>query len=134
MHIDEFKCDNKRWSSLEHYIQAARFQSKPDIYNEFTIESGSELSRDPELARSYGLDTIYKKRRVRPKGLQDDENFKESEATTNAIKCKINQIPIFRDALINTKNAKLDMYIARKPVRTQTELMEIRRLVNIKEL
>ena len=58
MYSDEFTCDDKRWLTLEHYIQGNKFKSQPEIYNQFTLESNSTLSKDPLFARSYKKKSI----------------------------------------------------------------------------
>tara|TARA_A100001015_G_scaffold184563_1_gene205362 strand:+ start:3118 stop:5079 length:1962 start_codon:yes stop_codon:yes gene_type:complete len=126
MYKSEFVCDKYRWSSLEHYIQGNKFKNVEDIYKEFTIESNSVLSKDPELARYYGLGKMKNGKRVRPKDVKLDPTYDESIAYTNAIECKINQDNIFKQALIETNDAKLVLQIPYKPVREQIEMMTIR--------
>ena len=126
MYKSEFVCDKYRWLSLEHYIQGNKFKNVEDIYKEFTIESNSVLSKDPELARYYGLGKMKNGKRVRPKDVKLDPSYDESIAYTNAIECKINQDDIFKQALIETNDAKLVLQIPYKPVREQIEMMTIR--------
>ena len=131
MYQHEFICDKYRWLSIEHYIQGNKFKNQEDIYKEFTLESNSVLSKDPELARYYGLGKMKNNKRVRPKEVKLDPAYDESAAYTSAIECKINQDDTFKQTLIETKDAKLLLQIARKPPREQIELMTIRNKLKV---
>jgi len=131
MYQQEFVCDKHRWFSIEHYIQGNKFKNQEDIYKEFTLESNSVLSKDPELARYYGLGKMKNNKRVRPKEVKLDPAYDESVAYTSAIECKINQDDAFKQALIETRDAKLILQIARKPPREQIELMTIRNKLKV---
>ena len=131
MYQQEFVCDKHRWLSIEHYIQGNKFKNQEDIYKEFTLESNSVLSKDPELARYYGLGKMKNNKRVRPKAIKLDPAYDESVAYTSAIECKVNQDDIFKQALIETRDAKLILQIARKPPREQIELMTIRNKLKV---
>ena len=131
MYKSEFVCDKHRWLSIEHYIQGNKFKHQDDIYKEFTLESNSPLSREPELARYYGLGKMKNGKRVRPKDVKLDPTYDESVAYTSAIECKINQDQVFKQALIETQDAKLVLQIPYKPVREQIELMTIRNKLKV---
>ena len=131
MYKHEFVCDKYRWLSIEHYIQGNKFKNQEDIYKEFTIESNSVLSKDPELARYYGLGKMKNNKRVRPKEVKLDPMYDESVAYTSAIECKVNQDNIFKQTLVETGDAKLILQIARKPPREQIELMTIRNKLKV---
>ena len=127
MNKSEFECDKKRWLTLEHYIQGNKFKLQNEIYNEFSLDSNSELSQDPELAYSYGMNTLYKGKRVRPKNIKPDSEYNEYNVNISGLECKLNQNEEFKNTLIKTKDAKLMQNINRKPPRTQIELMNLRK-------
>ena len=131
MYKAEFVCDKYRWLSIEHYIQGNKFKNQEDIYKEFTIESNSPLSREPELARYYGLGKMKNGKRIRPKNVKLDPAYDESAAYTSAIECKINQDQVFKQALTETQDAKLVLQIPYKPVREQVEMMAIRNKLKV---
>ena len=128
MYEKEYTCDNKRWLTTEHYIQAERFKLQPEIYNEFALDSNSEMSKDPNIARSYGTNSSYKKKKYRPTDVKPDPSYNESIAYNKVYLCKVEQIPEFKETLINTKRAKLLQKIRYKKVpRQQDELMKLRK-------
>ena len=127
MYHQEFTLDNKVWWSVEHYIQANKFKSNPQIYDQFSLDSQTELSKDPEMARSFGNDTIYNKQRYRPKGLNIDDDYNEREIYLSAYNAKISQDSLFAKTLKLTRKAKLMLKIKRKLPREQIELMTVRK-------
>ena len=64
-----FFLDGHRWMSVEHYVQAMKYkQAHPEFYLQFTQESGSDLSKDPRLAKIAGesLRGLHKQKYIRP--------------------------------------------------------------------
>jgi predicted NAD-dependent protein-ADP-ribosyltransferase YbiA (DUF1768 family) len=66
-----FVLDGLSWASVEHYFQANKFKdTAPDFYRQFSLESGSELSRSPEQAiAATGASGVLKKVQIRPEGV-----------------------------------------------------------------
>ena len=117
----EFTIDNKKWLTVEHYYQASKYRiGNPEHYALFSLESGSELSKNPKLARVTGTN---KKKQV-------DENFfngrHETEMKT-AMKAKFSQNDDLNKLLKNTKRAKLQMYVKGSQPVVYDSLMEIRK-------
>ena len=127
MFVKEFMCHNKRWNSIEHYIQANKFKNQPEYFNQFALDSNSDLSKDPNFARSFGNNKAYKGVNHRPSGVTIDNNYNESEAYLQAIKCKVKDDDEFKEILIATKRAKLLLKLPRETPRVQKELMSVRK-------
>ena len=75
--------DGKKWKSVEHYYQASKFvEGNPEFYAQFSLDSGSELSKDVAMANAAGgktgrLGAIV----LRAKTIKMDKDFeKNSEA------------------------------------------------------
>ena len=74
--IAPFILHGKRWASVEHYYQGSKFKGTPEFYNQFSLDSGSELSKDPVLAKAAGGKTgQFQGKRVRPKEFVIDSDF-----------------------------------------------------------
>ena len=47
--------DNKKWASVQHYYQAAKYKkTHPDYYFQFSLDSDSDISKDVKKAKESG--------------------------------------------------------------------------------
>jgi predicted NAD-dependent protein-ADP-ribosyltransferase YbiA (DUF1768 family) len=129
--VQPFTLDNHQWASVEHYYQASKFKNKnPDFYLSFSIDSGTELSKNPHMAKGAGGSTgKYKNEQIRPKTVTVDPDFFLKRATREMDRAnteKYKQNPDLTVALVETKNAKLVQYRRGKEPEVLDDLMILR--------
>lgn len=110
--VQPFKLDNYSWASVDHYYNAEKFKNTDrDFYISFTIESGTELSKNSEMAKAAGSKSgKLNKDLIRPKGVVVDKELNptlKNKALYNAQYAKFTQNEDLRQLLILTKNSKL---------------------------
>jgi len=129
--IQPFTLDGKRWNSVEHYYQGSKFkENNPEFYTSFSMESGTELSKNPEMAKSAaGTSGKYKGTLVRPIEVKIDSDFygkRKEKENNDALYAKFSQNEELKRLLLGTKNAKLLQYkVGKEPV-IREDLMLIR--------
>ena len=133
--IAPFQLDNHRWSSVEHYYQATQFKKGyPDFYAQFSLDSGSDISKDVILARAAGSKSGKLKDRIlRPKNVRFDADFVETdlimrnvEERSRALEAKFMQNADLKKILAETKKAKLVHFIRSGRPITDDALMKLR--------
>ena len=120
--LAEFDLDGHKWASVEHYYQGSKFRKQnPEFYVKFSLDSGSELSKDPNMAKSAGGKTgKVAGKQFRDKNIKVDDDFfttdRVNQEMNDAQYAKFNQNPDLKTMLLATKDAKLMHIVSRNPV------------------
>ena len=135
-----FHLDGLDWNSVEHYYQGAKFKkNNPEFYKLFSLNSGSELSKDPNMAKAYGGKTgKYKGKQVRSKSIVVDEDFftgRGNQEMFDSQFAKFTQNDNMRRLLLATKDAQLLHTMPRSPISIPFDnLVYFRELLKRKEV
>jgi len=129
--IQPFTLDNHKWSSVEHYYQGSKFKkTHPQFYLSFSLDSGTTLSKDANLAKAAGGKTgKLKGELLRPVEVQIDPDFYNKRCKQelyNAQYAKFSQNEDLKKLLLATQNAKLESFHKGKSPEIREELMLVR--------
>jgi predicted NAD-dependent protein-ADP-ribosyltransferase YbiA (DUF1768 family) len=129
--ICEFVLDNHKWASVIHYVEGSKYKKEnPNFYNEFSLDSQSKISKDPELAKKIGETKtgIIKGEMLKPKNINKDLDFelRKNKEHLQALEAKFKQNDELKEILLETKRAKLMNYIPKKESEVANNLMIVR--------
>lgn len=130
----EFKLDGLRWLTVEHYYQGSKFKKNNHAYYlQFSLNSGSDLSKDPIMAHSAGgITGRVNNKKFRNPDIKVDDDFVErgEKELFRAQYSKFKQHKSLKNILLKTGNAKLMLYrLKGKPSLLYKGLIYIRHLL-----
>lgn len=134
---DEFELDGKKWLSVEHFYQASKFKNDNfDFYSQFSLDSKSDISKNPLLAKSAGGKSgMFKKEMIRPISVTMDKDFNSRKDLVmyRGQMAKYLQSKIARKVLMLTHDAKLQHFSRGQPPIIFYNTMKIREILSNKE-
>lgn len=129
---EPFMHDKHMWQSVEHYYQGSKFKNNNrEFYLKFSLDSRSELSSDPLIAKAAGsksgkMNSAF----IRPSNITVDPDFfshgRGEREMSDAIYAKFSQNKNLKDMLLATRNAKLVQYLRGTQSKVFHNLMQVR--------
>lgn len=137
--IQPFTLDNHKWASVEHYYQGSKFKkTHPEYYLSFSLDSGTDLSKDAAMAKGAGgKNGKYKGELIRPHEVTADSDFfgkRQQKEMYSAQYAKFTQNDDLKTMLLATNDAKLVQYIKGYEPEVFDQLMLIREKIRQSEI
>ena len=130
---EPFMLDGHTWQSVEHYYQGSKFKNNNrEFYLKFSLDSRSELSADPVIAKAAGSKSgkLNHATIIRPSRITIDPDFfnhgRSEREMENAMFAKFSQNQNLKDMLLATRNAKLVHYQRGARPEVYQHLMRVR--------
>ena len=133
-----FSLDNHHWASIEHYYQGSKFKKgHPDFYLSFSLDSGTDLSKDPAMAKGAGGKSgKYKGELLRPIEVAVDADFsaRQKKELYAAQYAKFSQNEDMKHLLLATNDAKITQFVKGAEPDICDEIMLVRDKIRRSEM
>lgn len=134
--VAPFTLDGHRWNTVLHYVLGSQYKKGfPDFYQQFSLDSESDISKNVDIAISAASKTgKHENVQIRPDNVTVDADYysvghnpRNVEARYDALKSKYTQNLDLKRILMNTKRAKLVKFVRRNDPEPDILLMKLRK-------
>ena len=132
------KIRDKTWASVTHYLEGSKYRmGHPDMYSQFSIESGNPTAKDIKLAKSHKSIQIAEQegKTVKKRTVKPDVDYalgRNVEERDLALRAKFKDNMDMRAVLLATKNALLlRKETFGQPAEPDEQLMRIRKEIQM---